>query len=122
MKIAEDKLKRICGKRGISLKQLLEMSGVSKNAFYTLARKKSVLPNSIKAISETLDICPEEFLEISLTPVQLARQMSRTASEIAGRHSGADRDNILHTLQLLEENPVDRLRRALTRAQRFNFQ
>ena len=34
---------------------------------------------------------------------------------LSRRHEDADRDNIRHTLLLLSENPVERLRRALRR-------
>ena len=44
-----------------------------------------------------------------------------TLERIMKKNTHADRDNIRHTLLLLQEKPVDRLRRALIRARKFNI-
>lgn len=122
MKIAEDKLKYICSERGITISELLSQSGVSRNAFYTLARKKNILPRTITAIADTLNISASEFMEVEQAPVEKAQKLYDEVKRIRKEHKDVDTDNVRHTLQLLDEEPVDRLRRALTRAQRFNFQ
>ncbi|MFH0924994.1 MAG: hypothetical protein V1872_05070 [bacterium] len=48
-------------------------------------------------------------------------KLLNTLEEIMRHHKNADRDNVRHTLLLLEEKPIDRLRRALIRAGKFNF-
>ncbi len=122
MKIAENRLRKLCAKKGFTIRALLEQSGVSKNAFYTLARKNSILPRSITAIADILNVSPSEFLEDSLPATQRAQQLLAKIDRIAKCHKTVDRDNIRHTLQLLNEKPINRLRRALRRAQKFNFQ
>ena len=122
MKVAEDRLKYICAKRGMSISELLSQSGVSRNAFYTLARKKNILPRSITAIADTLNVSASDFMEVELSPTEKTRKLYSEVDRVKKAHKDVDPDNVRHTLQLLEEQPVDRLRRALTRAQRFNFQ
>jgi len=122
MKVAEDRLKNICAERGITISELLAEAGVSRNAFYTLARKKNILPRSISAIAATLRIPASELVETEPSPVERAQELYAEVDRITDKHRGADPDNVRHTLQLLTEKPVDRLRKALTRAQRFNFQ
>lgn len=116
------KVKEMCRERGITVKQMLEKAGVSRNAFYTLARKKSIIPRSISAIANDFNIRPSELIEDGPSVVEEHLLLFQKADLIASRNEGADRDNVLHALQLLREEPVTRLRRALTRAQRFNFQ
>ena len=122
MRVAEEKLKKLCAEKGLSMKGLLAESGVSKNAFYSLARRKNILPHSITAIADTLGISASAFLEATPSPVEKARELLDNVDRIKKQHKDADPDNIRHTLRLLEEKPWDRLRRALTRAQRFDFQ
>lgn len=104
------------------MSELLAQAGVSRNAFYTLARKRNILPRSISAIAATLNISTSEFLEAELSPVERAQKLYSEVDRITNEHKNVDPDNVRHTLQLLAEKPVDRLRRALTRAQRFDFQ
>ncbi len=63
MRIRADKLKELCRQRDTTLTRLLEEAGVSKNAYYSLVRKHSVLPKSVLAIADHLDIQPSAFLE-----------------------------------------------------------
>jgi hypothetical protein len=44
-----------------------------------------------------------------------ARRLSRRVERIVAAHPEADRDNIRHTLILLELPPLERLRRSLIR-------
>lgn len=122
MKIAGNKLKSICSERGITISELLAQSGVSRNAFYTLARKKNILPRSIAAIADTLNISASEFMEVEQSPIEKARKLHNEVDRIKKAHKDVDIDNVRHTLRLLDEEPVARLRRALTRAQRFDLQ
>ena len=45
-----------------------------------------------------------------------AMRMRREMEEIAARYPQADLDNVRHTMELLEELPIERLRNALRRA------
>jgi hypothetical protein len=44
-----------------------------------------------------------------------ARQLSARVEEIVAENPGADRDNVRHTLILLEKPPLERLQRSLIR-------
>jgi len=122
MRIDLQQLKHSCSERGMSLSVMLESAGVSRNAFYSLTRRASVLPGSILAIAEYLQISPSEFLVDEGSRAQQGRVLLKQIDEIAARNPKADRDTIRHTLILLQENPVERLRRALQRARSINLQ
>jgi hypothetical protein len=47
--------------------------------------------------------------------LQWAEQLQRSVSEILAEHPDADPDNVRHTLILLDQPPIERLRRSLTR-------
>ncbi len=81
-----------------------------------------VLPGSIHAIAEYLQIPPSEFLVDEGSLSQKGRALQKRVEEIALRHRKADRDTIRHTLILLQEEPVERLRRALRRAGSIDIQ
>ena len=121
MRISPDKLKDLCKKKQHNLKQLLHKAGVSRNAYYSLVRKNSVLPKSIIAIANQLDVPPSAFLEEESRIQQRAQLLLVTLDNIMKRHKKADRDNVRHTLLLLQEKPINRLRRALLRAQKFDL-
>jgi len=61
------------------------------------------------------------LLEVTPNPKMNTRQLLKKVDAICATHRKADRDNIRHTLILLQEQPVDRLRRALIRGQQFNL-
>ena len=63
MRIAAEKLKELCVLKGMTLSRLLKNAGVSKNAYYSLARKDSLLPKSVLAIANHLGVRPSAFLE-----------------------------------------------------------
>jgi len=118
MKISMRKLGRICSQRKTSLSELLARAQVSRNAFYSLARKDSILPRSVNAIAAHLAVRPSDFMEDEDVLVAKSRILLERVNRIAEKHPGIDRDNIRHMFLLLEEKPVERLRRALVRAQK----
>ncbi len=122
MKIDMKRLKSICAGQDLTLSELLQSAGVSRNAFYTLARQDSILPRSIQVIANHLQIPPSSFLADEGSDTQKGMNLIRRVRNIVNHHELADPDNIRHTLILLEEKPVERLRRALLRARRFNIQ
>ena len=95
--------------------QLLDEAGVSRNALYSLARRDSVLPESVLRIAQALDVVPTRFMEDTSQPEREMVRILAKVNRIASRHRGVDPDNVRHTLLLLSEKPVDRLRRALRR-------
>ncbi|MEK7309067.1 MAG: helix-turn-helix domain-containing protein, partial [Nitrospirota bacterium] len=62
MRISLEVIKDKCRQQKITFSELLKQAGVSRNAFYTLAREDSVLPKSIRAIAKSLNISPSEFV------------------------------------------------------------
>jgi len=112
------KLGDLCSARGISLARVLGDAGVSRNAFYTLARKDSVLPRSVRAVAGRLGVKPSDFMDEEDSRVSKIRVLIGRVDRVAGKHPAIDRDNARHMFLLLEEEPVERLRRALLRAQK----
>jgi transcriptional regulator with XRE-family HTH domain len=120
MKVSHTKLKRLCQDRGLTLHQLLQEAGVSKNAYYSLVRKEALLPRSLLAIADRLDVRPSAFLEEVDSELERTRRVLEEVDRIARRHKGVDRDNVRHSLLLLEEKPIERLRGALRRGQNIH--
>ena len=100
---------------------MLREAGVSRNAFYTLVRKDSVVPQSLIRISERLDVSVSSLLDDTLTPRQRMKRLITESERILKQHRGVARDNIRHTLLPLEEKPIERLRRALRRGRPINL-
>jgi hypothetical protein len=120
MRMARKELKRLCAKKNLTLSQLLKKAEVSENAYYSLARKDTVLPKSVHANPDHLGVRPSAFLEES--PEENRWKILLEELEwISARNHHSDRDKIRHTLLLVEEPPRERLRRALTRGRRFDL-
>ena len=122
MKVAHQKLVDLCQERNMSVSKALKSAGVSRNAYYSLARKQSILPASIDALANTLGVAPAEILDETSSVITKAHQLASEVDRIVQSHRGVDRDNVRHTLLLLDEKPISRLRRALRRGQRINIQ
>jgi len=118
VRISLEAIKDKCLQRGITLSELLKQAGVSRNAFYTIAREKHVLPKSIRAIAKSLNISPSEFLTEDTPEMEKIKILLNKVDAIARKHKNIDRDNIRHTLILMNELPIERLRRALARGQK----
>jgi hypothetical protein len=80
-----------------------------------------LVPRSLKAIADSLGVPVTSLLADAGAPAARMQDLLREAERIARSHPAADRDNIRHTLLLLDERPVERLRRALRRARTFDF-
>ena len=121
LRLSLDKVESLCNQRDTSIGGLLREAGVSRNAFYSLARKDSILPRSLMRIAEALDVSPSALLDVSLTPTERIKKIAAQSKRIAERHKSIDRDTVRHTLILLHEKPIDRLRRALRRGRSFDL-
>lgn len=121
VKISLKKIETLCRERGTSVAAMLREAGVSRNAFYTLARKDSVVPQSLIRISEQLGVSVSALLDDVLPPEQRMKRLITESNRIARRHRSVDRDNVRHTLLLLQEKPIERLRRALRRGRPVNI-
>jgi transcriptional regulator with XRE-family HTH domain len=121
MRLSSKRVRILSEQQGLNVVSVLRKAGVSRNAFYTLARKPSVVPRSVQAIADALRLPVSTLLEETGSPADRIRTLASEARRIARRHPGSDPDNIRHTLLLLEESPADRLRRALRRGRPFDF-
>jgi len=121
MKLSLEKVDSICRQNNSNVGSMLREAGVSRNAYYNLARKDMVVPQSLVRIAEHLQVPVADLLEESYTPTERVRSLITETERIASRHGDVDRDNVRHTLILLDEKPVDRLRRALRRGRTFDF-
>ena len=115
MKLSMDKVEYECRRRDLNIAEMLRGAGVSRNAFYSLARKDYVVPSSLILIAERLHISVSALLEETDTPVERMKSVIAESERISKRHPGIDRDTIRHTLLLLSEKPVERLKSALRR-------
>jgi hypothetical protein len=115
MRIAADRVRKLCARRGESLQGALAAAGVSRTAYYSLVRRTSILPGTVHALAAALGVAPGAILE-ETPPVQIAAQRRlRVARRVVARNPGCSFENVWHTLVLLEEPPLQRLRRSLLR-------
>jgi len=121
MRIDLRRLRKLAEKRGLSLTALLAKSGVSKTAFYHLVHKSSVLPASLRALAETLSVRPGAFLTEENPDVAKVRRILSLTDRIVAGDPKLDPDNVRLTLLLLEEDPVRRLQRSLTRGRKSDL-
>ena len=121
MRIELNRLRKLAGERNLSLTALLSKSGVSKTAFYHLVHQSSVLPASLSALAETLSVRPGAFLTEENPDVDKIRRILGLTDRIVAGDPKLDPDNVRLTLLLLEEDPVRRLRRSLTRGRKSDL-
>lgn len=115
MKVSIEKVGYRCRREGLGIGEMLREAGVSRNAFYSLARKEYVVPSSIVRVAERLGVPVSDLLEETDTPAARMRSLFAEAKRVARRYPEVDEDNVRHTLILLAEKPIERLRRALRR-------
>jgi len=121
MHVQPEKIKEICRRNSLSLKVLLFKSAVSKTAFYALCKNENLLPKSLISIAKVLEVSPMVLLEEENAQEKLTERRIKKLNAILRKHPKADRGNVWHTLILLDQNPIDRLKRALVRGRKFNF-
>jgi AcrR family transcriptional regulator len=118
MRLSGENTKKLAGARSLSLNALLNRAGVSKTAYYHLIDKESVLPRSIDALAAALGVRPSALLEDADRKSRRAIRLLEATDRIVAHDPSLDRDNVRHTLLLLEEKPIERLRRSLLRARK----
>lgn len=115
MRLSAEKVRRLCAQRGLSLQGFLEAAGVSRTAYYSLARRRSILPRSLHAMARMLDVAPSALLEEDASAATRARELLEEARIVLAQAPRATFENVWHTLALLDEPPLERLRRSLLR-------
>ena len=121
MRLNADRIRSHCARRGISLHALLHEAGVSRTAYYSLVRKDSVLPRSVRSLAGTLGVRPSALLVEAGLEEWRARVLLRKAQRIVKSQPGTSFENVWHTLVLLEEDPAERLRRSLLRGRALDL-
>lgn len=121
MYLSQNKIKILYRTKGLSLKKLLSLANVSKTAYYNLLYKDTLLPNSIHRIAKILGVQPSTLLEESNSEEEKMKRILDLTDKIAVSLPELDRENVRHTLILLQEGPIERLRRSLTRGQKLNI-
>ena len=111
-----EKLKKAVKKRGLSLNQALKVAGVSKTAYYAIISRASLLPESIHALAESLQINPKELLSDGPAEIAKIRRMQAKLERVMRKNPSLDSENVWHTLVMLEMTPIERLSGALRRA------
>jgi len=121
MYLSQNKIKILYRTKGLSLKKLLSLANVSKTAYYNLLYKDTLLPNSIHRIAKILGVQPSTLLEESNSEEEKMKRILDLTDKIAVSLPELDRENVRHTLILLQEGPIERLRRSLIRGQKLNI-
>ncbi|MEA3420165.1 MAG: hypothetical protein U9Q97_00625 [Acidobacteriota bacterium] len=79
------------------------------------------MQDSLHRIAQILEVRPSAFLEeINPDEKKMLKILSLT-DKISASRPTLDRDNIRHTLILLNEKPIGRLRRSLIRGRKLNI-
>jgi transcriptional regulator with XRE-family HTH domain len=115
MRLALETVRRLAVERGLTLTETLRRAGVSRNAFYHLTRRDTVLPRSLHALAAALGVPTVALLAAPPAPEDRAAALLTEARAIHARYPRSSFENIWHTLWLLEATPAERLRRSLTR-------
>jgi hypothetical protein len=88
---------------------------VSRTAYYSLVRKDSVLPASVRSIAGALGVIPSSILDEDPEITWRVQARVRQARSIVSANPGTLFENVWHTLAVLDDSPVERLRRSLLR-------
>ena len=118
MRLSSERIKGLCRSRGLHLGELLAEARVSRTAYYSLVRKGTVLPRSVRAIAGTLGVAPSEILDEPSRLERRTRELIKELERILAKHSRAGREDVWHTLLLLDQKPIERLQRGLLRGRR----
>ena len=116
MRFDADAVREMARRQGLSLAGALRRAGVSRTAFYSLARRPTALPGTVTALARTLGVPTSRLLrEEPDDGRRRAEALVREARQIRARRPRSTFENLWHTLSLLELPPAERLVRSLVR-------
>jgi transcriptional regulator with XRE-family HTH domain len=115
MRISTERVRELAASRGQSLSALLREAGVSRNAFYSLARRESVYPKTVSRVADALGVPETELFEAAPEQQKDVDRLVAEARRIAAKVPGIEFENVWHTLLVLRETPLQRLRGSLRR-------
>ena len=116
MQLNYSHIKELCKSRSSSLSRTLKDAGVSRTAFYSLLKQESLVPRSVISLAETLNVPVEDLIKES--PLKRILRLQGKLQKILDNNPELSRENVGHTLILLEEPPINRLDRALVRGRK----
>lgn len=116
MRLDVQRIRDICAEKEETLGEVLRKARVSRTAYYSLARKDSIIPRSIGRLAAAMDVPVCDLVEDEESMRAEMRRLATQAEEVAAAHKGMNPEDVRHTLILLKYPPVERLRRALRRA------
>lgn len=116
MRIDTAQIKKLSKERGLSINLLLSRSQTSKTAYYSLVHRKSILPGTVHKLAEALGVDPANLVTSKSDAQALYLERITQLEEVLKLHPNSSRENVWHTLVLLEQKPIERLRGALRRA------
>jgi len=116
MKLNYPLVKKLCKNNSTSLSAVLKSAGVSRTAFYSLLKQDSLIPRSVHSLAGVLGVPVEELMHES--PLKRTLRLQKKLQDIMDKHPEISRENVWHTLVLLEEPPINRLDRALIRGRK----
>jgi hypothetical protein len=116
MRFDGDAVRNLARRQGLTLGEALRRARVSRTAFYSLARRPSILPRTVSSLARVLGVPVSRVLRgRTESNEERARALVREARLIRARSRRADFQNLWHTLNLLELAPAERLARSLVR-------
>ena len=115
------KIKKLCKSRKITLDQLLKKARVSKTAYYHLVRKNQLLMSSILELAINLGVETRQIISFHNQAEEEYFYLNSKLEKLCKKYPELNRENAWHTLQLLNEEPLQRLDRSLLRGQKINI-
>jgi hypothetical protein len=114
MRFDADAVRSLARQRGLRLGLALRRAGVSRTAFYSLARRPTVLPKTITSLARVLGVPPARLLREESASSR-SEDLLKEARRIRAHSRGVQFETLWHTLNLLELTPSERLARSLIR-------
>jgi len=115
MRLSADRVRELAAARGLSLSALLREAGVSRNAYYSLSRRESAFPDSVRRLAAALGVAETDLFEAVPERQKDVDRLVAEARRIAAKLPGIEFDDVWHTLLVLRETPLQRLRGSLRR-------
>jgi lambda repressor-like predicted transcriptional regulator len=116
VRLDRDRIRDLARERGYSLAGLLRSADVSRTAYYSLVRRPSVVPGTVRALARTLGVPAREiFRDDGGSAIERGALRVTEARAICRNAAGASFDGVWHALCLLDLPPIERLQRSLTR-------
>ena len=115
VRLSREKIHQLCSERGLSVSELIARARVSRNAFYSLLRRPSILPDSVGALAAELGTTELDLLELDSAEETRARARLRLARKICSSDPDITFQHVWHTLTLLELTPLQRIEGSLRR-------